>query len=111
MKLGWFILTLSMLLDVFACIMSKQLEGLRRPGLLVAVAASYMLSMALFAYCMKVLPIGPAFAIWSGIGMVLIAMLSIVLYRQIPDGPAIIGMSFIVVGTVVLSTMSKMQAH
>jgi small multidrug resistance pump len=43
--------------------------------------------------------------------MVLIAILSIVLYRQIPDGPAIVGMGFIVLGTVVLSTMSKMQVH
>ncbi|MDZ8118968.1 DMT family transporter [Pontiella agarivorans] len=111
MKLGWFILFLSMLADVAASLMAKQLDGLRRPFRMAAVIGLYALTMGLFTYCMKVLPIGPAFAIWSGVGMVLISVLSMVFYRQIPDGPAIVGMSLIVLGTVVLSTMSKMQVH
>lgn len=111
MKLGWVILFVSMLADVAGCLMAKQVDGFRRPFLLAAVISMYMFSMMLFTYCMKVLPIGPAFAIWSGVGMVLIATLAIVLYRQIPDGPALIGMSLIALGTVVLSTMSKMEIH
>lgn len=111
MKLGWVILILSMLADVAACLMAKQVDGLRRPLLLGGVVGAYIIAMVLFMYCMKVLPIGPAFAIWSGIGMVLIAVLSIFFYRQIPDTPAIVGMSLIVLGTVVLSTMSKMDVH
>lgn len=111
MKLGWFILSLSMLSEVAATLMSRQLDGWRRPFLMVAVIVLYMVTIGLFIYCMKLLPIGPAFAIWSGVSMVLIAVLSAVFYRQIPDGPAIVGMSLIVLGTVVLSTMSKMQVH
>ena len=111
MKLGWLMLILSMLTDVFACVMAKQLDGLRKPLLLLSVVVSYMVSMGLFAYCMKVLPIGPAFAIWSGIGLVLIAVLSIFMYRQIPDWPAVVGMSLIVAGTAIMSTMSKMEVH
>ncbi len=111
MKFGWVILMISMLADVAASLLAKQIDGLRRPFLLAAVLGAYAVAMGLFMYCMKILPIGPAFAIWSGIGMVLIAVLSIFFYRQIPDGPAIVGMSLIVLGTVVLSTMSKMQVH
>lgn len=111
MKPGWIFLVVSMLADVFACLMSKQLDGFRRPFLLAGVAGTYLLSMALFAYCMKVLPIGPAFAIWSGIGMLLIVVLAIVMYGQIPDLPAAVGMTLIAAGTVILSTLSKMDVH
>lgn len=111
MKIGWFALIVSMLLDVFACLMSKQLDGLRRPGLLLVVIVSYMFSMALFAFCMKVLPIGPAFAIWSGLGLALIAGAAIPLYGQTIDTAGVVGMGLIMMGTIILSTLSKMEIH
>jgi multidrug transporter EmrE-like cation transporter len=111
MKIGWFALMISMLLDVLACLLSKQLEGLRRPLLLGVVVVCYMSSMALFAYCMKVLPIGPAFAIWSGLGLALIAVSAIPLYGQTIDAAGVIGIGLIMTGTIILSTLSKMEIH
>lgn len=111
MKFGWFALIISMLLDVVACLLSKQLEGLRRPVLLLVVIICYMSSMALFAFCMKVLPIGPAFAIWSGLGLTLIAASAIPLYGQTIDTAGLIGMGLIMMGTIILSTLSKMEIH
>lgn len=111
MKSGWLALIISMLLDVLACLLAKQLDGLRRPLLLLLVIASYVVSMVLFAFCMKVLPIGPAFAVWSGLGLALIALSAIPLYSQIPDIAATVGMFLIVTGVVVISLFSKMEVH
>ena len=50
-------------------------------------------------------------ASWSGVGIVLITLVAIVLYRQVPDLGAVVGLSLIVAGVVVLNLFSRMQAH
>ncbi len=57
------------------------------------------------------MPVGIVYAIWSGAGIVLITLVAIVLYRQVPDLPAVIGLALIIAGVVVLNLFSKMQAH
>jgi len=70
------------------------------------IAAFYFLSLTL-----KTIPVGIAYAIWSGIGIVLITLAGIILFKQIPDLPAIIGMLLIVAGVVVINVFSKTSAH
>ena len=68
--------------------------------------AFYFLSLVL-----KTVPVGIAYAIWAGMGIVLIASISAVIYKQIPDLPAIIGMAFIVLGVVIINVFSNTAAH
>lgn len=68
--------------------------------------AFYFLSLTL-----RTIPVGIAYAIWSGVGIVLVTVVAIVVYGQKPDLPAIIGMGFIVLGVVVINLFSKMSAH
>lgn len=68
--------------------------------------AFYCLSLTL-----RTIPVGVAYAIWSGVGILLITLLGIVLYQQKPDLPAIIGLTFIVIGVVVINVFSKMGVH
>lgn len=68
--------------------------------------AFYFLSLTL-----RTIPVGIAYAIWSGIGIVLVTVVAIVVYGQKPDLPAIIGMGFIVLGVVIINLFSKMNAH
>lgn len=70
------------------------------------IAAFYFLSLTL-----KTIPVGIAYAIWSGIGIVLITLAGIVLFKQVPDLPAIIGMLLIVAGVVVINVFSKTTSH
>lgn len=70
------------------------------------VAAFYFLSLTL-----KTMPVGIAYAIWSGVGIVLIALVGIFVFKQIPDLAAIIGFLLIIVGVVVINVFSKMTAH
>jgi small multidrug resistance pump len=56
---------------------------------------------------LKTIPVGITYAIWSGIGIILIAISGAVFFKQVPDFPAIIGMALIIVGVVVINVFSK----
>lgn len=78
------------------------------PSLLVVggyAAAFYFLSLTL-----RVVPVGVAYAIWSGMGVVLIALVARIVYGQRLDVPAILGMSLIVAGVAVIRLFSKTGA-
>ncbi|MVN90899.1 DMT family transporter [Mucilaginibacter aquatilis] len=79
------------------------------PSVLVVLgyaSAFYFLSLTL-----KVLNMGIAYAIWSGIGIVLVSIAGMVIYKQKLDLPAILGMALIVVGVLVINLFSKSAAH
>ncbi len=69
------------------------------------VGAFYCLSLTL-----KTIPVGIAYALWSGIGIILITIVGIVVYKQTPDLPAIVGLAFILVGVIVINVFSKTMA-
>ncbi len=60
---------------------------------------------------LRSMPIGIAYAIWSGMGIVLVSVLSVLIYRQVPDTPAVFGMSLIIAGTVVINVFSSTVGH
>lgn len=66
----------------------------------------YFLSLAL-----KSIPLGTAYAIWGGLGIVLTAIISVVIFKQSIDLPAIIGITLIVAGVIVLNVFSKSMSH
>ncbi|MNL56906.1 Multidrug transporter EmrE [compost metagenome] len=60
---------------------------------------------------MRTVPVGIAYAIWSGAGIVLVTLIAVVLYRQIPDLAACLGISLIIAGVAVIQLFSKTSAH
>jgi len=79
------------------------------PSLIVVVgygAAFYFMTLAL-----RSIPLGITYAVWSGIGIVLIAIAGAFLYKEIPDLPAIIGMGLIISGVAVIHVFSKTVEH
>lgn len=79
------------------------------PSLITLVAftcAFYFLSL-----CLRTIPVGIAYAIWSGIGIVLISVIALALFGQTLDLPALIGMGLIIAGVVVINLFSKSAAH
>ncbi len=65
-------------------------------------AAFYFLSLTL-----RTMPVGIAYAIWSGLGIVLISIVGWVLYKQALDMPALIGMALIIAGVIVINAFSQ----
>ncbi|HEX2890604.1 DMT family transporter [Vineibacter terrae] len=79
------------------------------PSIIVVVGygvAFYCLSLTL-----RTIPVGIAYAIWSGVGIVLIALVGLFWFRQALDLPAIIGMALIIAGVVVVNLFSKAVPH
>ncbi len=68
--------------------------------------AFFFLSQAL-----KTLPVGIAYAIWSGLGIVLISAIGVVVFRQTLDHAALIGLGLIIAGVVVVNGFSQSIGH
>lgn len=71
------------------------------------VVVGYLASFYFLMLVLRTMPIGVTYAIWSGVGIVLVTLVGIALYKKIPDLPAIIGMAFIVVGVAIIHLFSK----
>jgi small multidrug resistance pump len=73
----------------------------------IVVVVGYGMAFYFLSLVLRTIPIGIAYAVWSGIGIVLIAIAGAVMFRQIPDVPALIGMSLILAGVVIMHLFSK----
>lgn len=104
-------LTLSIAFEVVGSSFMKASEGFSKwvPSSIVIIAyltCFYFLSLAL-----KTIPLGIAYAIWGGLGIVLTAIISVVIFKQKLDIPAIVGIVLIVSGVVVMNFFSKTTTH
>ena len=79
------------------------------PSLITVV--SFTACFYLFSHAIKSIPLGIAYAIWAGLGIVLTAIVSVVIFKQKLDIAAIIGMLFIVAGVVIINIFSKSTTH
>ena len=109
--MGYLYLTIAIIAEVIATNALKASEEFTRliPSIIVVVGygtAFYFLSLVL-----KVIPVGIAYAIWSGMGIVLVAVVAAILFKQIPDWPAIIGMILIITGVLFINIFSKTINH
>lgn len=75
------------------------------------MAACYAAAFFALSLALKMMPIGVAYAIWSGLGIVLISAIGAFWFRQRLDTPALIGLSFIIAGVVIVNAFSKAAAH
>jgi len=71
----------------------------------------YAVAFYFLSHVLKTIPVGVAYAIWAGLGIVLIAIVGALLFEQLPDAPAIIGMALIVAGVVIINVFSKTISH
>jgi small multidrug resistance pump len=110
-SMNWLYLTVAIVCEVIATSALKSSEGFSRllPSGLVVVgycAAFYFLSLTL-----RTIPVGIAYAVWAGAGVVLITLVGWVVFKQELDAPAFLGIGLIASGVVVLNVFSKSTAH
>ena len=79
------------------------------PSLIVIVG--YGASFYLLTLVLRTIPVAITYAVWSGAGIVLVAIIGVILYKQIPDIPVLIGMGLIVAGISIINVYSKAIAH
>ncbi|MGY6548808.1 MAG: DMT family transporter [Roseinatronobacter sp.] len=103
----WLYLGAAILFETIGTTALKASDGMTRltPALVVIVA--YVLSFWLLALVLRVIPVGVAYAIWSGLGICLIATIGWVAFGQRLDLPAILGLGMIIAGVAVIQLFSK----
>lgn len=108
---SYMLLGLAILAEVLGTSALKASNGFTRlaPSLITAVA--YMVSFYLLSLTLRTLPIGIAYAIWSGVGIVLISAVGWLLYGQRLDLPAMLGLGLIVAGVLVVNLFSQSVRH
>jgi small multidrug resistance pump len=89
----------------------KAADGFRVLAPSAVVVASYSISFYFLSLALRTIPMGLAYAIWSGVGIVLISLIGWLLYGQTLDGAAGIGIGLIVAGVIVLNVFSKATVH
>jgi len=75
------------------------------------VAVSYLICFYFFSLALKSIPLGIAYAIWGGFGVILTAIISTTILKQPLDTPAIMGIVLIVLGVVIINFFSKTLIH
>ena len=75
------------------------------------MGASYAVAFYLLSITLLTMPVGIAYAIWSGLGIVLISLVGLVVFKQSLDLPAIIGLGLIVAGVLIVNLFSESVRH
>ncbi len=78
-----------------------------KPWPVALMVLAYALSFFFMAQALKVMPMGVVYAIWSGLGMVLIAAAGAILFNQRLDGPALFGLFLILAGVAIINVFSE----
>lgn len=107
----WLFLALAIISEVFASSMLKLSDGFSKLWPTIGLTIGFGLAFYFLSLSLKTIPLGTAYAIWAGVGLVLTAAVSIVFFGQQPDFWGIFGIGLILTGVVILNTLSKMGGH
>ncbi|MCV6639031.1 multidrug efflux SMR transporter [Candidatus Albibeggiatoa sp. nov. NOAA] len=108
MGTAYIYLLVAIVMDVTATSALKASNEFTRVMPTLIVLIGFVGSNYLLALVLRTFPIGVTYAVWSGLGIVLVTAVGFIFYKQVPDIAALIGMLFIVVGVVVINLFSKM---
>lgn len=108
--MSYFYLGIAIFAEVIGTSFLKLADGFSKavPGLISVLA--YMVALYFLSLTLRAIPTGIVYAIWSGIGIVLIAIVAWVFQGQKLDVPAMIGMALIIAGILVMNLFSKAGA-
>lgn len=110
-EMSYIYLFIAIVAEVIATSTLKLSEGFTRPLPSLVTIAGYMLAFYFLSLVLRVIPVGIAYAIWSGVGIVLVASVGRVWFRQSLDWPAIIGMTLIIAGVLIMNLLSSTVRH
>ncbi len=107
----WLAIAIAIVAEVTATTALKASNEFTRLWPSLIVVASYRVAFYFMTISLRVLPVGIMYAIWSGLGIVLVSIIGWFVYKQTLDVPAMIGMSLIILGVVVINVFSKSVGH
>ncbi len=105
--MGYWYLTIAIIAEVLATSALKESQGFSRLLPSLVVMAGYGASFYFLSLVLQTIPIGVAYALWAGLGIVLITIVGAVMFGQTMDLPAVLGIALIISGVVVLRVFSS----
>ncbi|HHV66625.1 MAG TPA: QacE family quaternary ammonium compound efflux SMR transporter [Ochrobactrum intermedium] len=105
------ILAIAIVSEVIGTLSLKASEGFTRLGPSMIVIVAYGLAFYFLSLTLKSIPVGIAYAVWSGIGVTLVALIGWLLFGQKLDLAAVLGMGLIIAGFIVLNLFSSTAQH
>lgn len=107
----WIFLAIAIVSEVIGTSALKSSDGFSRLWPSVLVVVGYGVAFYFLSLTLRVIPVGIAYAVWSGVGIVLITLVAWIFLGQKLDLPAMAGMTLIVAGVVVMNVFSRSVAH
>lgn len=105
--MSYLYLAIAIVAEVIGTSALKAAEGFTRPLPSLVVAVGYSAAFYFLSLSLKVIPVGIAYAIWSGVGVALITLIGWLVFRQRLDTPALAGLALIVAGVVLIQFSSS----
>jgi len=105
--MGWFYLILAILFEVAGTTFMKISEGFTKTMPSIAMTIFYLLSLAMLTFALKKFEVSTAYAIWSGLGVALITIIGVVLFKESLTFTKVLGIVLIIIGVVALQLSAK----
>lgn len=109
--MNWIFLAIAITGEVVGTSALKASEGLTRVGPSSITVVGFAIAFYFLALALRTIPMGIAYAVWSGAGIVAISLVGYFYYKQALDLPALIGIGLILAGVVILNTLSGSASH
>jgi small multidrug resistance pump len=106
---AYIFLAFAIVLEITGTSLVKDTEGFTRWIPTIICLGTICVSYYLMSHVVSFVPVGITYATWSGLGIAAITVIGIFKYNQIPNIPTIIGLTLIIVGVIVVNTMSDIQ--
>jgi len=108
---SWLFLGVAIFSEVIATSALKASEGFSKTTPSIVVLVGYAVAFYFLSLTLKTIPVGIAYAVWSGVGIIGVSIIGLLLFKQKLDFPALLGIAFILIGVLIMNVFSKSVAH
>lgn len=109
--MGWLYLGIAIMAEVIATSLLKSAQEFSRFWPSLAVVCGYAVAFYFLSLTLRTLPVGIAYAVWSGVGVVAVTLIAWLGYGQRLDAPALIGIGLIACGVLIMNVFSDSVPH
>jgi small multidrug resistance pump len=109
--MAYFYLAIAVIFEIVGTASLQASEQFTKPKPLILTAIGYAAAFYFLSLVLRTMPVGIAYALWSGFGMILITLVGLVWFGQRLDWPALVGLCLILAGVVTINLFSKTVIH
>ena len=109
--MNYLYLVIAILFETVATSALKSSEGFTKPIPAIVVVIGYGVAFFCLSLTLRTIPLGIAYAIWSGVGIALVSLIGWLVFKQTLDIFAITGIAFIITGVAIMNVFSKTSGH